>query len=84
MRLIIARVPDAMVREAFLPDGLLETEISPGAERKSALNVLDRFLQRDVRRRSEQEMKMIRHNHKFVQEKSALRTIFIEHIEKKR
>ena len=84
MLLVVMRIFNAMICEALLPDSVLEIEFPCGAKRKSSLDVLDRLFERSFSLRSDQEKKVIGHNDKFVEEKSALVTVLDEDVDKKR
>ena len=52
-------------------------------KRETALDELECFFQRDFRRRRQQQMEVIRHNHKLMQQKPLLATILHKNIQQK-
>ena len=70
--LVVNSAMDTMVVKARLPNGTNVDQFVVGAERKPALNVLHGLFQGDRRRRSDEEMDVVRHDHEFVEQKAAL------------
>jgi len=64
MLLVILPIPDAMIREARLPDGAAIFQ----AIRESSFDELHGMLQGDFFRRSEQRMDVVGHNDEFVEQ----------------
>ena len=80
---VILSVPNTMIHETRLPYLKRKMNFPFGAIGETALNELQSLLQWDFRRRSYQQMEMIGHDHKFMQQKSPLSTILRKHIEQK-
>jgi len=70
----ILRVANAMIRESLLPD-FSAANLNSDCVRISTLDQLHRTLQRRVKRRSKQQMHMVRHEHEGMQFESALPAI---------
>ncbi len=79
MPLIILRISNAMIRETLLPDpNLLFLPKTIGI---SPLDELHGPLHRDSRRRRKQDMKMVRHYDKLVQQIFPLITVVQKHVD---
>ncbi len=78
--LVIKGAMDTMIVKARLPNGIGVDQFLLGAERKSAFNVLHGLFQGDRRRRSEEEMNVIGHNHEFVEQQAALLAILLHDV----
>ncbi len=72
---------DTMIVKARLPNGTGADEFLFGAERKSTFNVLHGLFQGNRRRRSDEEMNVIGHNHEFVQQQAALLAILLHDVD---
>jgi hypothetical protein len=74
---------DAMVSKAFfLPYERSERQFSLGTEGISAFDVLTGLFQRDVFRRRDDQVEVVRHNHELMQEVAALATIVLHNVKK--
>jgi hypothetical protein len=83
MLLIVLCIANPMVSKAFfLPYERPECQFLPDPEGKSAFDVLTDFFQRDVSRGRDDQMEVVRHNHKLMQEIAALATIVLKDVEK--
>src|ERR1700757_273452 len=78
----ILRIANAMIRESLLPD-CLAAYFDPHRVRITALDQLHRPLQRDIRRGSQQQMHMVRHDHKSMQRESSLPPISVQSFQEK-
>jgi hypothetical protein len=72
-----------MIRKALLPDQESECKLSLGTERESTLYILSRFFQWDVRCGRKDEMKMVWHDDKLVQQEAAFGPILLQDIDQK-
>jgi hypothetical protein len=66
MSFVILGIFDATLGETFLPNFGLEIQLLRRAKRKSALDILNRFFDRNIFRGSNQQMEMVRHDNEFV------------------
>jgi len=83
MPLIVLCIANPMISKAFfLPYQKPMRQFLLGTEGKSAFDVLTGFFQRYVCRRCDNQMEMVRHNHKLMQKVAALATIVLKNIEK--
>ena len=82
MVFIVLRIANAMVGKTFLPDQRLEPQLLLRAEGESALDELTGFFQSNVFRRREDQVEVVRHDHEFVQEKTAFPAIVLKNVEK--
>ena len=80
MALIIGRVPDAVIGRTGLPEAG-KPELFASTSGMTALNILHRLLQGDVRSWSKDEVNVVRHHNKFVQKKAGLSTIVLQHFD---
>ena len=78
--LVINDATDTMIVKARLPNGTGVDQFLLGAEGKPAFNVLHGLFQGDCRRRSDEEMNVIGHNHKFVEQKAALLAVLLHDV----
>src|ERR1700684_2293443 len=81
--LVILCVANTMIHETFLPYLKRKLKFPLGAKGETTLNELQCLLQRNIRCRGLQQMEMIGHDHKFMQQKSPLSTILRKHINQK-
>src|SRR5215475_10923137 len=80
MLLVIHSAMDTMIVKARLPNGTGVDQFLFGSERESTLNVLHGLFQGDCRRRSDEEMNVIWHDHEFVEQKAALFAILLHDV----
>jgi hypothetical protein len=66
---VVSQAADAVVIKPCLPEGKFVAELFPNAMRTTAFDKLQCAFQSDVRRGRQQEMKVIGHQNKFVQQK---------------
>jgi len=79
MLLIVLCIANPVISKAFfLPYERPERQLPLDPEGKSAFDVLTDFFQRDVCRRRDNQMEVVRHNHELMQEVSALATIILK------
>jgi len=78
----ILRIANAMIRESLLPDFPV-ADLDPNGVRMTALDQLHRPFQRDIRRGSQQQMHMVRHQHKSMQRESFLPSISVQSFQEK-
>jgi hypothetical protein len=71
-------IKDPYFGEAFLPERRSYSKFFAGAKRKSSLDELDRAFNGHVASDSEQQMKVVGHDHKFMQHEFSLRAVFVE------
>jgi hypothetical protein len=71
---------DTMIVKARLPNGTGVDQFLFSAERKPAFHVLHGLFQGDCRRRSDEEMNGIGHNHKLVEQKAALLAVLLHDV----
>jgi hypothetical protein len=64
MLVIVFRVANPMIRKPAMPNLRIRSEFPPHLKRKTAFNELNSAFQRD--QGSDEQMKMIRHQDKFV------------------
>ena len=81
--LVILSVANTMIHETRLPYFKRKLKFPFGAIGETTLNELQSLLQWNIRSRSYQQMEMIGHDHKFMQQKSPLSTVLRKHIEQK-
>jgi hypothetical protein len=81
MPLVILGIPNPMIRKTFLPN-LSLLQLSQ-AIRISTLNELHSPLQGDIGTRREQQMNMVRHDHKFMQAIFPLIAVAEQHLKQK-
>ncbi len=77
---VIHGVMDTIVVKFRLPNGTEVDQFLFGTKRKPALNVLHGLFQGDGRRRSNEEMNMVRHDHEFVEQKAPLLAILLHDV----
>ncbi len=75
-------ISNPMIRESALPDFLLSTDDASEFMRISALDKLDRALDCDIDRGSQQKMNVFRHKDKSVQFVAAFTTMSIQGVQK--
>jgi len=78
----VLRVANAMISESLLPD-FPAADFDANGVRITAFHQLNRTFQGNVRRRSEQQMHMVGHQHKGMQAKLALPAIAIKSLQEK-
>ncbi|SRR5258708_24137633 len=77
---IVVRIPNAVIGESRLPNGEIQIEFFFYTIRESALDELQCFFQGNVRSGGNEQMEVIGHNNKFVQEKSSLSAVVLENV----
>src|SRR6266446_7761962 len=71
------RVQNPEFRKTLLPKWGFHAQFLAGAERESALDELDRFLNADFTSHGQEQMKVVRHDHEFMQSELSLCAIFV-------
>ena len=79
MPFVIRRVPDSMVRKAALPQRL-QSKFPASTGRVAAFDVLHRLFQRNVFSRGKDEMNVILHDHKLMQQEASLSAVMLQHL----
>ncbi len=83
MLLIVLCIANPMMSKAFvLPYERPGRQFFLGPEGKPAFDVLTGLFQRDVCRRRDNQMEMVRHDHELMQKVAALATIVLKNVEK--
>ncbi len=80
---VILGVANAVIHEICLPDLERKMNFPFGTIGETALDILQCLFQRDFRRRRQQQMEVIGHNHKFMKQKPPLSTILRKNINQK-
>ncbi len=81
MLFVILRVSNEMGRKPCLPDVKIQVQLLFCAIGESTLDELKRFFQRDLGKGREEQVKVVRHDDEFMQEKAALSTIVLEDVD---
>jgi len=81
MALVILAAPNPVVGEASLPDSKAFIQLFFHAVRKTTFDELQGLFQRNVCSGRNEQVKVIRHDHKFMQQKPFLRAIILENIQ---
>ena len=79
----ILLIANSMIGEASLPDFLIASDDRPKLMRVCAFNQLDRALDRQVSRRSQQQMNVFGHHDESVQCESSFAPISVKRLQKK-
>ncbi len=81
MRFEIFGVLHAMLRESFLPNLRVRSQLPFHAKRKASLDQLKRLFQRNLRRWRQKKVKVVGHEHELVKQKTTLIAVPKQRIE---